>query len=99
MDAIDVVAANRVGRAPNVAAGRRAAVDALLHAAGAVLIVVEALGAHEAACAVGLKLAAIPRRRNNIALVGAPPLPARSEERREGKECVSTCRSRWSPYH
>src|SRR3546814_2719758 len=27
---------------------------------------------------------------------GAEP---RSEERRVGKECVSTCRSRWSPYH
>src|SRR3546814_1569095 len=26
-------------------------------------------------------------------------LPGRSEERRVGKECVSTCRSRWSPYH
>src|SRR3546814_15286906 len=25
--------------------------------------------------------------------------PMRSEERRVGKECVSTCRSRWSPYH
>src|SRR3546814_16951739 len=24
---------------------------------------------------------------------------ARSEERRVGKECVSQCRSRWSPYH
>src|SRR3546814_14079742 len=24
---------------------------------------------------------------------------ARLEERRVGKECVSTCRSRWSPYH
>src|SRR3546814_12311104 len=24
---------------------------------------------------------------------------ARSEERRVGKECVSTCRSGWSPYH
>src|SRR3546814_11089729 len=23
----------------------------------------------------------------------------RSEERRVGKECVGTCRSRWSPYH
>src|SRR3546814_4506591 len=44
------------------------------------------------------------------ALCGAdldPPRPvvadlrrdARSEERRVGKECVSTCRSRWSPYH
>src|SRR3546814_19325538 len=26
-------------------------------------------------------------------------LEHRSEERRVGKECVSTCRSRWSPYH
>ena len=25
--------------------------------------------------------------------------PVRSEERRVGKECVSLCRSRWSPYH
>src|SRR3546814_3662997 len=25
--------------------------------------------------------------------------PERSEERRVGKECVSTCRSRWAPYH
>src|SRR3546814_13347561 len=29
-------------------------------------------------------------------LIGIRP---RSEERRVGKECVSTCRSRWSPYH
>src|SRR3546814_9180815 len=27
------------------------------------------------------------------------PSEKRSEERRVGKECVSTCRSRWSPYH
>src|SRR3546814_17416725 len=26
-------------------------------------------------------------------------LQVRSEERRVGKECVSTCRSRWWPYH
>src|SRR3546814_3214028 len=26
-------------------------------------------------------------------------LPERSEERRVGKECVSTCSSRWAPYH
>src|SRR3546814_13549746 len=32
-------------------------------------------------------------------IAGNAPLsaPARSEERRVGKECVSTCRSRWSP--
>src|SRR3546814_14571464 len=29
----------------------------------------------------------------------AAPDAGRSEERRVGKECVSTCRSRWSPYH
>src|SRR3546814_21084359 len=29
---------------------------------------------------------------------GHPPW-GRSEESRVGKECVSTCRSRWSPYH
>src|SRR3546814_20265734 len=29
----------------------------------------------------------------------ATPYVRRSEERRVGKECVSTCRSRWSPYH
>src|SRR3546814_6395502 len=33
-----------------------------------------------------------------IARVGGV-VHARSEERRVGKECVSTCRSRWSPYH
>src|SRR3546814_9811060 len=31
--------------------------------------------------------------------VGPGHPQARSEERRVGKECVSTCRSRWSPYH
>src|SRR3546814_20712638 len=30
---------------------------------------------------------------------GGAPLNPRSEERRVGNECVSTCRSRWSPYH
>src|SRR3546814_12446806 len=36
-------------------------------------------------------------------LAATPPASAavetRSEERRVGKECFSTCRSRWSPYH
>src|SRR3546814_10838626 len=31
--------------------------------------------------------------------VGPAASARRSEERRVGKECVSTCRSRWSPYH
>src|SRR3546814_5578429 len=29
----------------------------------------------------------------------SPRTVTRSEERRVGKECVRTCRSRWSPYH
>src|SRR3546814_9272432 len=36
--------------------------------------------------------AAAPERVPTIAIL------TRSEERRVGKECVSTCRSRWSPY-
>src|SRR3546814_2594677 len=32
---------------------------------------------------------------NSVRLVSL----SRSEERRVGQECVSTCRSRWSPYH
>src|SRR3546814_12014988 len=31
--------------------------------------------------------------------IAAGRIVGRSEERRVGKECVSTCRSRWSPYH
>src|SRR3546814_12054091 len=36
-----------------------------------------------------------------LARSGSPKLiaPPRSEARRVGKACVSTCRSRWSPYH
>src|SRR3546814_15850867 len=39
--------------------------------------------------------------RQFLKLKGIPPsrFRTRSEERRVGKECVSTCRSRWSPYH
>src|SRR3546814_7996062 len=35
-----------------------------------------------------------------VGMIGSSHLDLiRSEERRVGKECVSTCRSRWSPYH
>src|SRR3546814_18335678 len=34
-----------------------------------------------------------------LAVNGRELEPHGSEERRVGKECVSTCRSRWSPYH
>src|SRR3546814_1277796 len=40
----------------------------------------------------------LPRNMQQPPLI-VPQLFQRSEERRVGKECVSTCRSRWSPYH
>src|SRR3546814_9708475 len=43
--------------------------------------------------------AAFGREPAHPAYCGARRRAARSEERRVGKECVSTCRSRWSPYH
>src|SRR3546814_2359562 len=57
-----------------------------------------------AAAAGGIRVAAAGFR--VAAAARSPPTLARglcitrrSEERRVGKECVSTCRSRWSPYH
>src|SRR3546814_12599070 len=38
-------------------------------------------------------------RPTSMSMVLSMPGGTRSEERRVGKECVSTCRSRWSPYH
>src|SRR3546814_8724682 len=43
---------------------------------------------------IGSSLALWPQSKSGIV-----PSRLRSEERRVGKECVSTCRSRWSPYH
>src|SRR3546814_5956406 len=40
----------------------------------------------------------LSRRGDHVSITG-DQAKARSEERRVGKECVSTCRSRWSPYH
>ena len=40
-------------------------------------------------------LKATPPLRKPLIVIGA----GRSEERRVGKECLSVCRSRWSPYH
>src|SRR3546814_10933444 len=57
------------------------------------------------AAAVETKAAhATPRSRFGSAAAQGPTISAlsilcRSEERRVGKGCVSTCRSRWSPYH
>src|SRR3546814_19657478 len=59
---------------------------AQLHSGG--LLIQVLLFAQEAGfCACRALLSSFPRPR------------CRSEERRVGKECVSTCRSRWSPYH
>src|SRR3546814_19453675 len=41
----------------------------------------------------------LPSGKNAVALQQKKTPLARSEERRVGKECVSPCRSRWSPYH
>src|SRR3546814_8411390 len=46
----------------------------------------------------------VKRNARNVQREDVPEAPDlvtinRSEERRVGKECVSTCRSRWSPYH
>src|SRR3546814_14122169 len=47
-------------------------------------------GREEGASAIKSKL---------LRLKDAERLFCRSEERRVGKECVSTCRSRWAPHH
>src|SRR3546814_5500611 len=52
-----------------------------------------------AACRAWDGIGGQPKRRDVIAPPFAPDAGHRSEERRVGKECVSTCRSRWSPYH
>src|SRR3546814_11171343 len=48
--------------------------------------------------AQGAEQARRHRAANPVAAVDGD-LHGRSAERRVGKECVSTCRSRWSPYH
>src|SRR3546814_8113331 len=56
-------------------------------------------------CGGSVGAPAPPRRERGDAEAEGPgrrrraPPQDRSEERRVGKECVSTCRSRWSPYH
>src|SRR3546814_1267507 len=62
-------------------------------------------------CSSDLQIFAVSRRPYNSFVIGVSVQyrffigeaqfsgDLRSEERRVGKECVSTCRSRWSPYH
>ena len=61
--------------------------------------------------AAGMSPSLFATTKEQFTIYGAPAMPSvtiavaaaqgklRSEERRVGKECVSTCRSRWSPYH
>src|SRR3546814_15592635 len=46
-----------------------------------------------------LHAAVVGTKRDDARLLGAGQRHGRSEERRVGKGCVSTCRSRWSQYH
>src|SRR3546814_1285916 len=58
------------------------------------------LSMREQARRAGVQAATMTRLAKAIGLDGYEALrQSRSEERRVGKECVSTCRSRWSPYH
>src|SRR3546814_14773550 len=60
-------------------------------------------GRHEAptiaAAAAPGKAPARQAHRHPPPPAGALPKARRSEARRVGQECVSTCSSRWSPYH
>src|SRR3546814_15509664 len=75
----------------------------LVHAAAADRIVVRVLRPQlliaEAAHRPAAASIETPRGREALARRADDRSDARSEERRVGKECVSTCRSRWSPYH
>src|SRR3546814_11937369 len=76
-------------------AGQNAAIKGNLDHSGAVGLVVGDGNRVTARTAAQLRAVAGP-----VARQARSPFQfiARSEERRVGKECVSTCRSRWSPY-
>src|SRR3546814_15650521 len=64
------------------------------------LFVLDHSDAHEAFAVLTITDARRDRyARMSQKLLGKFQAPSRSEERRLGKECVSTCRSRWPPYH
>src|SRR3546814_17648433 len=84
---------------PPVETPRRAGIGGfLVKFAGAIaILIVVALGLMWAAQSyVGKQLSPAPVTIANSSLHG---LQESSDERRVGKECVSTCRSLWSPYH
>src|SRR3546814_18770144 len=69
-------------------------VSAIARAADQGIIVVIAAGNESEANPSDFALVANQSGAKNMVIIAG-----RSEERRVGKECVSTCRSRWSPYH
>src|SRR3546814_18137075 len=56
-------------------------------------------GVFQAHAEVGQEGGELRHRRHDLAPARSAEHVARSEERRVGNECVSTCRSRWSPYN
>src|SRR3546814_5079736 len=61
------------------------------------------IGAFTRSAQTAYALSNLGRRGGAVTVLGGPHARCypqdRSEERRVGKECVSTCRSRWSAYH
>src|SRR3546814_12673897 len=57
------------------------------------------LGTCPCQCSLGFNSTGTASVCSAICSAAVPGRLMRSEERRVGKECVSTCRSRWSPYH
>src|SRR3546814_2332002 len=47
----------------------------------------------------GFRPDGVPTSGDGVSMFAYDDQDLRSEERRVGEECVSTCRSRWSPYH
>src|SRR3546814_17662282 len=57
------------------------------------------LGGLERTAPIGLPGLSEPETVRHYTRLSRQNYAIRSEESRVGKECVSTCRSRWSPYH
>src|SRR3546814_16769495 len=64
-----------------------------------ILMCSEGLQSKEVAERLGVHEHTVGKWRRRFVQDGIEGLTDRSEERRVGKECVSTCRSRWSPSH
>src|SRR3546814_15968324 len=76
--------------------------DGLRHSEPALIEMARGFGATPRQVLFRIRLpAALPSLGSGLRLaaVYAPIGAVRSEERRVGKECVRTCRTRWSPYH